>query len=121
MIERAYYQSEISAFLSASSSEILGELSQKNLFPLEIPQRNAWVAQIANLKEQLAEIQEGDIFLEFSIPRMGKRVAILLTCGVIWVVEYKVGAKTHDPVRLIKQWTTPLTSRISMRVAVANT
>jgi hypothetical protein len=27
---------------------------------------------------------------------MGKRVAILLTCGVIWVVEYKVGAKTHD-------------------------
>ena len=97
MLERSYYQSAVSAFLVTSDSFILGELSRKNQFSLELQQKNAWLAQIANLKEQLVDIRDGEIFFEFSIPRMGKRVDIvLLIGGVVWVIEYKVGATTHD-------------------------
>jgi DUF2075 family protein len=97
MMERAYYQNRIPAFLKASPDAILGELSRKNQFPLEIPQRSAWLAQINSLKEQLRDFQDGEVFFEFSIPRMGKRVDVLLLIdGVIWVIEYKVGANTHD-------------------------
>jgi hypothetical protein len=69
MMQRAYYQSKILDFLDTSSSEILGEISHNNQFPLELQQRNAWVAQFENLKGQLAGIRDGDIFFEFSIPR----------------------------------------------------
>ena len=80
-----------------------------SLFSLETQQKNAWLVQIANLKQQLRSFPQGEIFLEFSIPRMDKRVDVLLSIkGVIWVIEYKVGAKTHDSTRLIKQWTMPL-------------
>lgn len=97
MLGRAYYQSKILDFLNTTSSTILGELSHKNEFPLELQQKNAWLAQIENLKAQLAGIPDGHIFFEFSIPRMGKRVdVVLLTAGVVFVIEYKVGAKTHD-------------------------
>ena len=34
--------------------------------------------EITNLKEQLPNFKDGHIFFEFSIPRMGKRVDVLL-------------------------------------------
>lgn len=97
MIEPAYYQDKIYAFLTSGSDQVLGELANKHHFALETAQKNAWVEQIASLKEQLRDFPGGDIFLEFSIPRMGKRVdALLLIGGVVWVVEYKVGARNYD-------------------------
>lgn len=97
MIERAYYKSNISAFLIANQDQILGELASKHHFSLDILQKNAWVEQTARLKEHLLDFQDGDIFLEFAIPRMGKRVDVLLLIrGVIFVIEYKTGAKSHD-------------------------
>ncbi len=97
MIERAYYRNNISAFLTASQSQILGELASRHHFALDVMQKNAWVGQIVRLKEDLRDFQDGDIFFEFSIPRMGKRVDVLLViAGVIIVVEYKMGAKHHD-------------------------
>lgn len=97
MIERAYYKNSIPAFLTASQDQILGELASKNLFALEVIQKNAWVEQITNLKEQLRNFRDGDIFFEFSIPRMGKRVDVLLVIeGVIFVVEYKTGATSDE-------------------------
>ena len=55
------------------------------------------VEQIDNLKEQLRAFQDGEIFFEFIIPRMGKRVDVLLLIdGVIFVLEYKAGAKIND-------------------------
>ncbi len=97
MIERAYYKNVISAFLAASQDQILGELANKHHFDLDIMQKNAWIDQIAALKEQLHNFQSGEIFFEFSIPRMGKRVDVLLLLeGVIFVIEYKMGARNHE-------------------------
>src|ERR1700748_3565180 len=97
MIQSAYYQNNISTFLTAEPDQVLGELAKGHHFALDIFQRNAWIEQIGNLKQQLRELQDGYIFLEFSIPRMGKRVDVLLLIkGLVCVVEYKVGAKTHE-------------------------
>ena len=97
MIERAYYKNSISAFLTASQDQILGELSNKHHFALDITQKNAWLEEITNLKDHLRNSYDGYIFFEFSIPRMGKRVDVLLAiAGVIFVIEYKAGAKSHD-------------------------
>ncbi len=97
MIEPAYYQGKISTFVRASETEVLGDLARNHDFSLDPTQRNAWVEQISSLKEEISDFPDGEIFLEFSIPRMGKRVdALLLISGVIFVIEYKVGARSHE-------------------------
>ena len=96
MIERAYYATTIQAFLIASDSQILGDLAKSHHFALEIFQKAAWIKQIAILKDQLRGFPCCDIFLEFSIPRMGKRVdTLLIVDGIVFVVEFKVGADSH--------------------------
>jgi hypothetical protein len=97
MIRRAYYGRAIAAFVSESEFSILGELAQEHSFSLETQQRQAWVHQIAHLKQELSHLRSGEIFLEFAIPRMGKRVdAIVHYEDVVFVIEYKVGARTYD-------------------------
>jgi len=97
MIKRAYYQNTISKFLADSQDQILGELTSNHHFALDIMQKNAWIEQITNLKDQLKGFSSGDLFFEFTIPRMGKRVDVLvLIGGIIFVIEYKAGSKTHD-------------------------
>lgn len=93
-MNRAYYSNSFQNFLIDDEYKILGELAQNHQFALEDLQRNAWIAQVNILKNNLqsfAHIQ-GHIFLEYAIPRMGKRVdVILLLNGIIYVLEFKVG------------------------------
>jgi Schlafen group 3, DNA/RNA helicase domain len=89
---RAYYSSTISRFCEESPLQILGAITAANQFALLGTQRDAWVEQIELLQPILKPF-EGSIYLEYSIPRMGKRVDVLLIInGVIFVVEFKVGA-----------------------------
>jgi hypothetical protein len=54
-------------------------------------QTEAWRAEVEILQQVLVG-REGVLFLEFNIPRMGKRVdAVLILAQVIFVVEFKVG------------------------------
>ena len=93
----SYYQALITDFLNADQDKILGQLTANHHFSLEISQRNAWISQIENLKEQLRDFKRGQIFFEFTIPRMGKRADVLLLIdNVVFVLEYKVGAKQYD-------------------------
>jgi len=49
------------------------------------------------LQRELSEIPEGWIALEFSIPRMGKRVdALILLSGVIFLLEFKIGTERYE-------------------------
>lgn len=97
MLKRSYYQSLIVDFLKTDQDKILGVLAAANHFSLEQTQKNSWVWQIVNLKAQLQGITTGKIFFEFSIPRMGKRVDVILNIeGIIFVLEYKVGEKRHE-------------------------
>lgn len=96
---RAYYSKELQEFLTGDSDKILGELSHNNQFSLEEQQRNAWIQQIAILKNQLRGLNSGHIMFEYSIPRMGKRVDIILIYeGIVFVIEFKVYSKEYHRV-----------------------
>ena len=89
---RSYYSNTISDFLTDDSDKILGQLIRNHDFAAENLQRNAWIKQIETLKDQLKTFGHGQIYFEFSIPRMGKRVDnILIIEDFIFVVEFKVG------------------------------
>ena len=74
-------------------NEILGCLVKNSGFNVEQTQIKAWENQITVL-QTLLEGFEGTIYFEFSIPRMGKRIDVLLLIdAVIFVLEFKVGEK----------------------------
>lgn len=92
-MKRSYYANTIKKFLLDLDSIILGELVRHHEFALEELQRNAWIDQIHILK-QLFEGYTDDAFIlfEYAIPRMGKRVdVVLLIKGFVLVLEFKVG------------------------------
>lgn len=93
----SYYQSSVSEFLLASTDSILGQLSAHHGHALEHLQRNAWLSQIDQLKRELTGVDNGMLLFEFIIPRMGKRADVVLAIdGVIFVLEFKVGATSFD-------------------------
>jgi hypothetical protein len=64
---------------------------------LEDLQRNAWIAQIAILQKELKKIPDSHMAFEYSIPRMGKRVdVVVLYKGRVFVLEFKVGAHEYS-------------------------
>jgi hypothetical protein len=95
-VARAYLHISIPELLVADEQAVLGELAQSHPFALEPAQRDAWLAEIANLKRSLVGLR-GAAFLELEIPRMGRRADVVLFIkGTLFVVEYKVGATQHD-------------------------
>ena len=76
-MRRAYYSSSISDFLSTSANAIIGELTRVHARNLEQTQLNAWLEQINILKRVLTN-RSGRIYFEYAIPRMGKRIDVVL-------------------------------------------
>jgi len=99
-----YYQSSIEEFLNTSDYEILGQISSANQFDTSYRQNKSWEHQLPILKSSLIGFN-GTIFIEFSIPRMGKRVdAIVIVEGVVFVVEFKVGESKFHKSDLDQVW-----------------
>ena len=93
---RAYYSKELQEFLSDDNSRIIGKLTSNHQFALEEQQRNAWIQQIEILKNELHGLDSGHILFEYSIPRMGKRVDVILIYeGIVFVIEFKVYSKEY--------------------------
>jgi len=90
---RAYYTDAIENFLLRPDEEILGRLVQASPFSVELPQRDAWLAQMAILRTALAGFGgQGQVYFEFSVPRLGKRIDVVLVIRhVVFVIEFKVG------------------------------
>ena len=96
MMGRAYYSGSVSSFLTEEEDHILGRLMIEDPFRTEDIQKNAWRAEIQILKEQLASFSNGEIAFEFTIPRMGHRVdVVLIIQGIIFLLEFKVGDDTY--------------------------
>jgi len=92
-MKRAYYSDTITKFLHLTPDEILGRIARNTEFSTEQSQRDAWLEEITILKNSLS-CHRGSIYFEYSIPRMGKRIDVLLLIGpVIFVLEFKVGEK----------------------------
>jgi hypothetical protein len=96
-MKRSYYSNSIAGFLDENETKILGELSLYHNFSLEGLQKNAWIKQIQILKDALQLFKEGQIYFEFAIPRMGKRVDnILIINDLILVLEFKIGDSEYQ-------------------------
>ena len=91
LLARAYYVASVEVFLEATPETVLGTLTANSDMAVEPLQRNAWLAQIGVLKTALSGLT-GTLFLEFNIPRMGRRIdAVLISGAAIVVIEFKIG------------------------------
>jgi len=91
-MERAYYSKSVGSFLKQSNSEILGEIVI-NSGNIDVLQRNAWEEQIEILKRELSAFVDGHLLFEYTIPRVGKRVdVVLIYNGIVFILEFKVGS-----------------------------
>jgi len=96
-VGRAYYSKPLIDFLKDDDKRILEELTANHQFDLEEFQTNSWIEQIKILKNQLGNFDSGHILFEYVIPRMGRRVDnVFLFKGVIYVLEFKVGASSYE-------------------------
>ncbi|MCX6996607.1 MAG: DUF2075 domain-containing protein, partial [Kiritimatiellaeota bacterium] len=101
---RAWYGASISDFLKSQPEAVLGRLTASCDFALIPTQRDAWMAQIQFLRSQLDGLS-GALFLEFNIPRMGRRIDTVLLIGpVVFAIEFKVGERTFDRAAVDQVW-----------------
>ncbi|MCZ8318308.1 MAG: DUF2075 domain-containing protein [Lysobacteraceae bacterium] len=89
------YGRPLADFLAADPRAVLGELTQRSAFNVDQTQVAAWGGSIECLREALAPIGlEGHLFLEFDVPRLGRRIdAVLVLRHAVFVIEFKINAK----------------------------
>lgn len=99
-----YYKDSIITFVTKNIEEIIGEITLANQFDSTLKQNKSWKVQIPLLKNALRNL-EGTIFFEFSVPRMGKRVdVVVISEGVIFVIEFKVGEHMYNRFDIEQVW-----------------
>jgi hypothetical protein len=103
-LSRAWFHSSISNFLQIDADVVVGRLTRNGDVDVVPTQIEAWLSEIKLLKEALGGLI-GFIFLEFNIPRMGRRIDTVLLIGpVVFVVEFKVGEKRFERSGLNQVW-----------------
>ena len=89
---RAYYSGELAEFRQTNTRSIIGTLTALSGPNVRQEQKDAWRKEIDILKDETQGLGSMRIFLEFTIPRMGKRAdVVLIFSGIVFVVEFKVG------------------------------
>lgn len=91
---RCLYDNSFTAFLSDTDMSILGTLCDNYHGEARTTTREAWKAEIGIMQESLSRCEDrnGHIIFEYDIPRLGKRVDVLLLYrGIVFCVEFKVG------------------------------
>ena len=94
MINRYFYQSDIATFLTEDSNSIFGKMSRADEMDTASTQKFAWEQEITIMKQVLApyETKQGHILFEYTIPRLGKRIdVVVLLQERVFVIEFKVG------------------------------
>src|SRR6185437_10384698 len=79
---RAWYSARISDFAKADERLILGELVANSDFDVTPEQKNAWLDEVGMLRTALAGL-DGDVYLEFTIPRVGRRADAVVVVGAV--------------------------------------
>ena len=92
---RYYYSKSISDFLDQEPEEIVGQLTLASPHKVDNETKGSWLDEISVMKSILPQYSgRGSLFLEYSIPRMGRRVdVILLIDGFVFVLEFKTGTE----------------------------
>lgn len=91
---RCLYDKSIAGFLNDPEDSVFGILCDHYHGEALTTTREAWREEISVMKTVLPQLEEqnGHIIFEYDIPRLGKRVdVILLLSGIIFCIEFKVG------------------------------
>ena len=99
MNERYYYYDSIFSFLEQNEDEIRGKLAFHDEYDTAATQRFAWEEEIQLLKYVLQPFKKehGWIAFEYTIPRLGKRIdVVLLLKERVFVLEFKAGEETFN-------------------------
>jgi len=93
IIKRYYYGKSIADFLNQSDNDVLAELDRgsREFVSLYGSQGRAWERELQDLRPFLKEYKDrGSIVFEYTIPRLGKRIdVVLLIDGIVFILEYK--------------------------------
>ena len=93
-MNRCLYNSSFRTFLNSDDNSIFGLLCERYHGEALTTTREAWKSEIAIMKDVLNNFAEkqGQIIFEYDIPRLGKRVdVVLLLEGIVFCLEFKVG------------------------------
>ena len=91
---RCLYSNTIGGFLSDDDTSILGILCDYYHGDMRTTTREAWKEEISIMRKVLSmlENKDGQVIFEYDIPRLGKRIdVVLLLNGIVFCVEFKVG------------------------------
>ena len=91
---RCLYFSRFEDFLKETEMSVLGVLCDHYHGDARTTTRDAWKGEIRIMRETLKQCtdKDGQIIFEYDIPRLGKRVdVVLLFRGIIFCIEFKVG------------------------------
>lgn len=94
MIARYFYQEDIATFLAEDSETIFGKIAHADEMDTSATQKFAWEQEIAIMKDVLRPYanEPGQIIFEYTIPRMGKRIdVVVLLHERIFAIEFKGG------------------------------
>lgn len=89
---RCLYNNDINTFLTADKESVFGTLCLNYHGDAPTTTRDAWEKEIEILQDILIPWTNGQIVFEYDIPRLGKRIdVVLLLSGIIFCLEFKVG------------------------------
>lgn len=91
---RCLYESRIETFIEKEKESIFGTLCDKYHGDALTTTREAWMGEIEILQRELCAWKntDGRIVFEYDIPRLGKRVdVVILLCGIVFCLEFKLG------------------------------
>lgn len=92
---RCLYHNHFTEFLREPEEAVLGILCDHFHGVVPTTSIEAWKGEILIMKDVVARLEgEGQIIFEYDIPRLGKRIdVVLLYKGIIFCIEFKVGEK----------------------------
>ena len=91
---RCLYDNNVKAFLSREEESLLGILCDNYHGDALTTTREAWKKEIQILQRDLIQWEDSDahIIFEYDIPRLGKRIdVVLLLKGIVFCLEFKAG------------------------------
>lgn len=94
MSNRCLYKNSFYEFIRTNDNSILGVLCDRYHGEALTTTREAWKSEISIMKEVLSTLipRNGEIIFEYDIPRLGKRIdVVLLLGGIVFCLEFKVG------------------------------
>lgn len=103
---RFYYSDTISDFLSRTTYEIIGAMALASQHDINDETSQSWMTEIETLRDVLEPFKgRGSVYLEYNIPRMGRRAdAIVLIDGIVFVLEYKTSEQRFTRDAYLQVW-----------------